>query len=183
MKPFERTATLLKSFCLALALLLPVVAQADPQTDADYIVSQQVTKEMFEGALSAQRPILVSAITNDLSQQGINLPDPDRFFDIFVEEFIDEFTESMQSQSAALYMDAYTADELSGIAAFLKTDAGQAMTRKAPQLMMAGAQLGERAGMQAGQNASARVAARLEAEGLDLFEDPSLMQQLLDALR
>lgn len=175
---------MIRPIAFAIALFFPTFGAADPQSDADYIVSQQLTKEMFEGALMAQRPWLISAIDNDLKQKGIVLPDPDRFFDIFVEEFIDEFTETMQAQAAPLYLEAYTPEELSGLAAFLKTDAGQAMLRKAPQLMQAGAQLGEQAGIIAGQNASGRVAQRLEDENINFYaDDPSLMLRLLDALR
>lgn len=174
---------MIRPIALALALTVPTLSTADPQSDAQFIVSQEMTKAIFEGAIRAQRPIIVSAIQNDLRTQGITLPDPDRFFDIFMEEFIGEFTASMQAQAAPIYLNAYSDEELAGIAAFYKTDAGQAMLRKAPELMMAGAQLGERAGLEAGEKVADRVAERLETEGINYFEDQSMMQRLLDALR
>lgn len=176
MKPLLR-ATLLTLIFFGTPL------HADPQGDADYIVSQTMTKRIFEGAIAAQRPVIVGAIQNDLRQRGITLPDPDRFFDLFMDEFIDEFTQSMQDQSASIYLDRFTAAELAEIAAFYKTPAGQSLVAATPDLMMAGAEMGQRAGMQAGLNAGRRLADRIESEGLLVIDDPSLTQQLLDALR
>lgn len=173
---------LLKATALSIALL-GTGAQADPQADADYIVSQTMTREMFEGAIAAQRSLIISAIQNDLRAQGINLPDPDRFFDLFLEEFIAEFTDSMRDQSASIYLDRFSAEELADIAGFYRTPAGQALVAATPDLMMAGAEMGQQAGMQAGMNAAGRLADRIEAEGLIEIEDPGMMDRLLDALR
>lgn len=167
----------------ALALVLATSAHADAQADADYIVSQTMTKEMFEGAIAAQRSMIVSAIQNDLRAQGITLPDPDRFFDLFLEEFIGEFTDSMRDQSASIYLDRFSADELADIAAFYRTPSGQSLVAASPDLMMAGAQMGQQAGMQAGMNAATRLADRIEKEGLVIVDDPGLMNRLLNALR
>lgn len=170
--------------------LLPILtvlhltpAWADPQADADYIVSQALTKDIFEGAIQSQRSLILSAIQHDLIQSGVSLPDPNRFFDIFIEEFIDEFTLSMRQQSAPIYLDAFTAEELSEIAAFYRTEAGQALLRQTPQLMAAGTALGQQAGLQAGQNASGRVIARLEREDINFFDDRGMMDRFIDALR
>ncbi len=158
-------------------------AFADPQADADYIVSQIVTQTLFEGAIKAQAPMITSAVQNDLRAIGIELPDPDRFMELFIAEFIGEFTTSMQAQTGEIYLDKFSADELHEIASFYRTPAGQAMIDATPDLMLAGAQLGAKAGQQAGRNAGRRLADTIEAEGLMLVEDPSLMQKLLDALR
>jgi len=156
---------------------------ADPQADADYIISQTVTREMFEAAISAQRPIIISAIQNDLRAKGITLPDPDRFFDLLMSEFIDEFTRTMQSQTASLYFDNFSEQQLADIAAFYKTESGQALIAATPAIMMEGARMGHVAGQQAGANAGARLADRIEAEGLISIDDPGLMSRLLEALR
>lgn len=172
---------------LGTALLMMVVwaapLHADPQSDADYIVSQTVTKEIFEGALSAQRPLIIGAMENNLRAQNITLTDPERFFDLVMSEFIDEFTDAMQEQSADIYLRNFSADDLAEIAAFMKTDAGQAFTQATPVLMMEGARLGQIAGQRAGQNAGRRVADVIEAEGLIVVEDASVLDRLLDTLR
>ncbi len=174
----------MKQLFLVISLsVAPCLAVADAQADAEYIAAQTLTKELFEGALAAQAPILHSAIENDLRKKGITLSNPERFFEILVEELIDEFTASMQRQTVPLYLDKFSPEELAAIARFYATDAGQALIQKTPELMIAGAELGRQAGMQAGQNVEERVAVRLEAEGIDLFDDPSLMQRLIDALR
>jgi len=158
-------------------------ALADPQADADYIVSQTMTRDMFEGSIAAQRGLIISAIQNDLRAQGITLPDPDRFFDLFMEEFIGEFTDSMRDQSASIYLERFSAEELADIAAFYRTASGQALVAATPDLMMAGAEMGQRAGMQAGVNAAGRLADRIENEGLVEVEDEGMMDRLLNALR
>lgn len=174
--------TTLRTLALCtLAIGSPAIA--DPQADADYIVSQTVTREIFEGAFAALGPVITSAVQNDLRAQGISLPDPDRFMELFLSEFIDEFTEIMQAESAALYLDLFTEEELAGIAAFYATDAGQAFVAATPELMQQSAVLGESAGMRAGVSAGPRLADRIENEGLVVVDDPSLTQRILDALR
>ena len=81
---------------------------------------------MFEGAITAQRSVLISAIQHDFQKNNITLPDPERFFDLFLAEFIDEFTESMRAQSAEIYLQNFTSEQLVDIATFFKSDAGQA---------------------------------------------------------
>lgn len=172
-------------FCALLVGLSLAAAPslADPQADADYIVTQLVTRTIFEGAITAQRPIIISAIQNDLREDGITLPDPDLFFDLFTAEFLDEFTESMQAQSAEIYLNAFSKQELADIATFLKTPSGRAFVAASPALMLEGARMGQKAGAQSGANASKRLAARLERENLIVFDDPTVFQRLLNLLR
>ncbi len=158
-------------------------SQADPKTDADYIVSQTVTRTLFEGALAAQRPLIIGAIQNDLRSKGVTLPDPDRFFDLFIDEFIDEFTQEMQAQTASVYLATFSGQQLADIADFYKTEAGQALIEVTPALMIEGARMGQIAGEKAGANAGRRLAARIESEGLVVVDDPSLLGPLLDALK
>ncbi|MCT4557585.1 MAG: DUF2059 domain-containing protein [Pelagimonas sp.] len=171
-------------FAAALLIIsLATTPAADPQSDADYIVSQTVTRDLFNGTLVAQRPVILSAIQHDLKTRGITLTDPDRFFDLFMSEFIDEFTASMQAQTSAIYLRNFSAEELSEIAAFYKTDAGQALIATTPTLMAEGARLGQQAGMQAGLNANKRLAARIKQENLILVDDPGMMSRLMDMLK
>jgi len=111
------------------------------------------------------------------------LPDPDRFFDLFMAEFMDEFVQSMRAQTASIYLENFSEQQIADIAAFYKSEAGQALVMASPALMMAGAKMGREAGQRAGENAGKRLAARIKAEGLIKVDDPGLLSKLLDALR
>lgn len=172
------------SFLVFIALaFLAVPLHADRQANADYIVSQVITRTIFEGAIVAQRPVIIGAIQNELREKGITLPEPDRFFDLFMVEFLDEFTESMQAQSAAIYLDNFSEQELTDIAIFFKTASGQAYIAASPVLMLEGARMGQRAGERAGRNAAKRLAERIERENLIVFDDPGVLQRLLNILK
>ena len=168
---------------LAVILALAPSAQADPRADAAAIVQATVTADIVSGALSAMRPVLISAISNDLQRLNIQLADPERFFDVFIEEFQAEFIAVMRDEMVDIQLNNFTPQELSDIAAFYTTSSGRALIAKTPVIMQASALIGQRAGQRAGQNAAPRVAARLEAEGIPMTTDPSLGQKLLDILR
>ncbi len=169
-------------FCVVLACL-GIPAKADPQADVDYIVSQSITREIFEAVFEVNRSVIISAIQNDLRAKGITLPDPHRFYDLLMAEFMAEFVESMRDQSAAIYIATFSEEELKDIAAFIKTSSGQAYFSASKTLMEAGSQMGEQAAQKAGVNAGKRLAARIESEGLMEFDDPGILSRLLDTLR
>ncbi|WP_102106920.1 DUF2059 domain-containing protein [Oceaniglobus roseus] len=169
-------------FCLA---AWPAPAQQAPEQNADaaFIASQVATEEIFRGAVTANRPVIVKALENDLDQRGITLADRDRFFDLFLEEFIAGFTEKMQAETAAIYRNAFNDTQLADIAAFYRTESGQALLRQLPAVMAMGAAAGQRAGQIAGQEAGPRLAARIEAESLGIAADDVSRKRLLDMLR
>lgn len=171
-------------YATAIALTcLTTPAQADPQADIDYIISQTVTRPLFEAALEAQRDLITGAIQNDLRVKGITLTDPDRFLDLLVGASIDEFTLEMQEQTKTTYRSTFSDKELMDIAAFYKTDSGQALINATPLLLSEGSRLGRIAGEKAGLNAGRRLGDRIENEGLIVTEDPGVLQQLLDYLK
>ncbi|AVX03825.1 hypothetical protein MXMO3_01294 [Maritalea myrionectae] len=156
---------------------------ADPQADAKYIISQTMTRSMFEGAIAAQRPLILGAIQNDLNGKNIKLTDPNKFLDLFMEEFLGEFTDAMQEQGAALYLENFSDKELADLAAFFKTDSGKAYLQASPKLMLEGARMGQLAGQKAGLNAGKRLAKRIESENLIVVDDPSNLSELLEAIK
>ncbi|MGX9355261.1 DUF2059 domain-containing protein [Roseobacteraceae bacterium S113] len=170
------TRRLIAATALATTLWFP--ALADVETDLDFMISQQINRTMFEGALAAQRPLIVGAFENDLRARGFDISDTERFLDILMEEFIDEFTETMQVQARDIYRNTFSDQEISDIAAFLRTPSGQAMIKATPSLMAQGAQHGEVAGMEAGRNAMPRVLRRIRDEGIT-FGTPGVIEQLL----
>ncbi|MEM8577857.1 MAG: DUF2059 domain-containing protein [Pseudomonadota bacterium] len=166
-----------------MALSFATQSAADRLSDARYIVSQTVTKEIFEGALVAQRPLIIGALENELRQSGITLSDTQRFFDLFMEEFIDEFTETMQEESTSINLNAFSDQELADIAAFMRSPSGQAFVLATPTVMAEGARIGQIAGTEAGRNAGPRVAERLRTEGITMTQDEGMMDRLLDFLK
>ncbi len=100
-----------------------------------------------------------------------------------MEEFIDEFTVTMQAQSTVLYQELFSEDELAGIADFYKAPAGQAFVAATPTLLGEGARMGAAAGEAAGANVGHRIEARFKAEGIQLFDDPSKMEKLFNLLK
>ena len=167
---------------LALGSLSTSVS-ADPEADAAYIASLVSTRDIFEGVLQVQRPLIVGTNQNELNALEIELTDPDRFFDILMEEFIDGFVEVMQSETAAIYLEQFSDQEISDIAAFFRTESGKAFVGATPELMMAGAAAGERVGQEAFGMSGVRVARRIEEEGLVVVNDPSVLERLLNVLR
>lgn len=170
-------------FAMASFTFFAAPSWAGPQEDATYIVEQTVTKSMFEAALEAQRPLIIPAMENQLAKKGVVFSDITGFANIFMEEFIDEFTEFMQRDTVGLYLAQFSPEELSEIAAFYSSTAGQALLRETPKLMQNAARIGQLAGIEAGRNAGPRVAARLQEEGITVENDKSLTQRLIDALK
>ncbi len=158
-------------------------AIASPQTDANYIAQQTLTKEMFEGALIAQRPLILSAIQNDLRNNGVILKKPEAFFDLFMGEFVDEFTLGMREEGAQLYLDTFTPKELSDIATFYKSETGQSFLKKTPALMQTSFTLGEKVGARAGMRVAPSLKKRIRDENLLELEDRSVIDKLLNILR
>ena len=76
---------LTRTLIAAIFLLNPIVAFAGPDEDATYIVEQTVTKTIFLGALEAQRPLILSAIENELRKKEIKISDMKRFSNVFME--------------------------------------------------------------------------------------------------
>ncbi len=174
--------TLMKRFALCIFLILfnTTLSLANPKEDANYIVEQTVTRTLFEASIQTLRPVLISAIENDFRENEIILEKPNKFFDIFVDEFIEEFTDIMRKETGKIYLDLFTEKELADIATFYRTDTGQKLIQKTPALMMAASQLGQFAGKKAGINAKSRVAKRLVDKGIIFNEDKGFTQRLID---
>jgi hypothetical protein len=170
-----------RALVLVVASISPTISEADSR-DIEYIVQQTVTRELFEGALQAQRALIIGAMENDFRAKGIEVSDLDGFFDIFFETWIDEFTIQMQLETGAIYNRLFSETELAAIAEFYKSAPGQALIEKTPELMQAAALLGAQVGTRAAQTTNSRLAARLENEGIT-FGSPSLMRKLVEALK
>lgn len=171
----------------ALAILIaltPLPSFADAQADATYIVEQTVNRAIFEGALTALRPVILSAVENDLRQSGIVISDIGGYMDITMDEFMEGYVAIMQEKSVPHFLNTFSPDDLANIAAFYATPAGQSLISQTPALMQFGATAGASAGQEAFLEARGRVRQRLIDEAIDVTNgDKSMMQKLLDALK
>ncbi|MFT4621086.1 MAG: hypothetical protein ACI9KS_002220 [Sulfitobacter sp.] len=169
---------------LALATLpfltLPVFA--DAETDSNFIAERTVTAEALRATMEVLGPILAQAIEFQLSQNQIELSDPEGFISLIGQEFEGVYLEELKAQTAALQREVFTADELAGIAAFYATPAGEALILKTPSLMQRSQQIGEQLGALALREAGFRLAQRIEDEGISFTEDPAMMNRLRDLL-
>lgn len=167
-------------FAAALFISATLPGFADPKADIDYIVEQTVTRELFEGALQAQKPVLLPALESSFRSQGVEVSDLDKFLDVMVDEWIDAFTEEMQASIGEVYMAEFTEPQLHAIAEFYRSSGGQALIAKTPALMQASAELGMKAGPAALQTVKPRMERRLKEEGVTLSK-PNALERILDA--
>jgi uncharacterized protein len=174
----------MRRFMLAAILaLFATPAWAASHSDADYVASQTVTEAVFLGALSALKPVISSAMENNLRKQGIEVSDPGAFADIVFQEFLGSFVEQMRIETARYYKQNFSPADLADIAEFYASAPGQELLRQVPAMTEFGAVMGAAVGQAVGVTVGARIADRLEEEGITLTSEPSMMQRLIDALR
>ena len=175
--------TILGALTFAAFTFNPAIAFSGSDEDATYIVEQTITKSLFEAALEAQRSVMLGSLENNFRKKNIIVTDIARFADIFMEEFIDEFTLKMQEETLKYYKINFSAEQLEDLAIFYATPTGQFLIAKTPDLIKSGAKFGAIAGAAAGENAKRRVKRRLEAENISVTDDSSMMDRLLQMLK
>lgn len=97
-----------------------------------------------------------------------------------MEEFVEGFKVEMQERTKDIYLDLFTRSEIQGIAAFYRTDPGQALIRQSPVLMTRGASVGEAVGRTAATQLMPRVLHRIKQDGI-VIDSPSVTEKLLNA--
>lgn len=107
----------------------------------------------FTGIMETMRPMMMQ----DLRQRGMSEDMAQRFVTMFIEEFMRDAPEFIELGAIA-YANAFTDEELRGMATFLRTPAGRAMVARQAEIAAAMA----RAGAVLGEQAAARVAARMQ---------------------
>jgi len=165
-----------------LLTLAPQHLFAGAREDAHYIVQQTVNKHLYEGAIKALGPTLVGAMETVLRKKGVVVSDVQTFQDLLLAAFLDEFTAKMKIASEKHYLEVFNAEELAGIAAFYRSDAGQALLAQSPELLAFGTQKGREIGRLAGMHAGPTVARQMKERGIVITSNKTMMQRLLDAL-
>ncbi len=153
---------------------------ADAQEDAEFIANVTVNKEIVQGALVAMRPTLVQVVQNSLNSKDIKVSDPEAFFDIAMDAFMDEFVQEMRIPTAQFYVENFSTSELNDIAQFYNSPAGKSLLRMMPAMMQNGAKAGQAAGVKAFQMVNPEIARRIREEDL-VIENKSLTDKLLEA--
>jgi hypothetical protein len=144
---------------------------ADPNEDAKYIVSQTVSEEIFAGALKAMTPLIANSLIGQLQQRNITVNDAEALTKIIGEEFLVGFTQGMQKEAIPFYLKNFTPEQLADLTTFYKTETGQALIHKTPELMQFGTDAGQKVGRIATQNVMPRIEQRLKDEGVIISKD------------
>lgn len=155
---------------IVLAFLATPLA-ADPNEDAKYIVSQTVSEELFAGAINVMTPLIANSLIVQLQKKNVVVSDPEALIKIVGEEFLEEFTLGVQKELIPYYLENFSTQQLSDLAAFYKTDTGQFFIKQTPELMQFGKDTGERVGGPAVANIMPRVDKRLKDEGITITKD------------
>ncbi|MEZ5778919.1 MAG: DUF2059 domain-containing protein [Paracoccaceae bacterium] len=151
---------------LALGLAGPVIA--DPTEDARFISKISYSDGIIDATFETLGPMIVDGVKYQLGAQNVTISDTDRYFTIFLEGFRGVFAERMRGEFEPVLRERFSDEELAGIADFFRSPAGRRYAAEMPELMRAGAAVGERVGGMAGIDAAPRIAARMEEEGITI---------------
>lgn len=168
---------------LALGLGLGTSVWADALRDAEYIVSQTVSQDAFANSFTTQVPLVAQAMDAKLASLGVEIVDKQGLGLALYKSMITKYTERMQDETVQFYLSHFTEAHLAEIAAFYRSDAGQAMIGSVPALSAFGATKGQLVGQMIGASLGPDLADLIEADGLVLTADASGTPALLDALR
>ncbi|MEO0485934.1 MAG: DUF2059 domain-containing protein [Pseudomonadota bacterium] len=172
----------LRTAAIIAATILSAPLAADPTSDAQAISAATVTPEILAGTFDVFRPLIADAIVGQMAANGVEISDPDALVDIIIDQFGANFLQGLRDAQTAYFLENFSAEDLSAIATFYATGAGQRMIDATPELMAVGAAAGEQLGQQAFIDARQTIANRIEAEGI-LIESPSTLKRLIDILR
>lgn len=110
-------------------------APADPKDDAEFMASASAAPEAIEEVFVSLKPSVIASLSRAYSERNIKLPATDDFFNLFLEELTDVIYEMTQDIVVDYYLNNFSESELSEIAAFFRSDAGQAYTSHTPHIM------------------------------------------------
>lgn len=171
-----RAQRLLASLALAIGLLAPVPAEADPRSDAEAVVNALVSQEIVDVSINAIQPLFRQALMGDLSKgeaAGLSPGSREMLISMFLEELRVRFLASMRGEMVRVYIEELQPADLAALRAFLATPAGRAFAAKQPQIMRRGSQVGEKAGRSIGPLAAQSIGQRLNVDGNRIIPNPS----------
>jgi len=140
------------------------VAQDEP-SDAEYIVEQLITPELFESAMAVMAGIVAQSIELEFKKQGQEVSAPTLQW--LGEEMSSQMGLIMAQKVSADYVRAYektlSEDALSGLRIFLESPAGQEFAVKQSILTREGAAIGEKYGEEIAGEAVGVIVANIQA--------------------
>ena len=141
------------------AMSVGALAQAPPSEERLALAREVMVlaggEASFTGMINAMRPLTEQQLrSHGLSEEAVQ-----RAWAIMVEEFVKEAPQFVELGAIA-YANAFTDEELRGMAEFFRSPAGRAMVAHQTEIATAMAH----AGMIIGRDVGLRVAARLEDE-------------------
>lgn len=169
-RPIRSKSSRLRA-ALAAAAVVPALmtcpASADPRSDAAWIVEQSTTPEIFDAVIASLAPMLTAAMESQLRNQNVAVNDMDTFGRVVLEYIERELPPVITGRMIDLHVDFFSPQELADIVAFYRTESGQSLLRKAPQLMREQTALGQSAGAEIGRSlADSDIMATMQREGV-----------------
>lgn len=158
-------------------------AIADPKDDAEVIASASITPEILEETFLSLRPSVVASLSRAYSERNISPPATDEFYDLLLEELTNVIGELTQDVVVDYYSNNFSENELSEIATFFRSDAGQAYVSRTPDMMRQMTEVTNTFALEAIRIAANRMESRIQEEGLVVVEDPDHLSRLLDVLK
>lgn len=137
--------------CLQLSLLfvfaLPIAsAQEETSTDAEYIVEQLITPELFGAVMESLAALMASSIQGEFSKTGQSMSDPAAklLSEIMAEEMGVLMADRLQDEYVILYDETFSPQALSDYRQFLGTPSGRELVKAQVALTEGATILGER---------------------------------------
>ncbi|TKZ22401.1 DUF2059 domain-containing protein [Shimia litoralis] len=170
---------LLLKIAILWALATPVYA--DKEADVTYIVEQTITIAHVEQVLSDQKRAVMFEAVRRLGRIGIDISEPEPFFDLLFSEFSEELVIAMRTQKAAFYRSHFSASELRDIARFYASPTGQKLAAESAFLLKQAVVHARLATQEAANHAPHRLAIKLRDENILLENNPGLTQAFIEA--
>lgn len=109
---------------MALLLGQPQMALASPYETAAWIVAQMETEELDASIKQDVRSLLVRGYARALDDLGGSVADPGRFAAMLPDAVVADYPLLFRHRLSERLAEVLTADELSGVAAFMQTETG-----------------------------------------------------------
>lgn len=129
---------------LALTIKIFVAANHDTrnaQENAIYIVSQNSTDERIDAELQKFGVVVGDYLNEWLQNYGGTIPDPHKFVVASMGDTLDQVMSLSRADAVPIYLEMFNSRELADIAAFYKTQSGQAFLAQTPTSKVVDGQL------------------------------------------
>ncbi|SHJ14196.1 hypothetical protein SAMN05444000_105145 [Shimia gijangensis] len=155
-------------------------ANADKESDIRFIVEHTITVEHFNEIYQSDMRTIMFEVVRRLRTFGIDIAEPEPFFDLLFEAFVVEFIALMQDEIAAYYHKTYTASEMRDLARFYSSPTGKKVFANTSKFLLANAAAIRSTRETAAKKSTARLAKNLEERGISLESSQGLTKMIID---